>query len=223
MLENMRFYDLDAKFFEDRFDVIVFDAFGVSHRNCKELDAKMPIYTGPLVYKELKIINKLKKTDLAIIGGCKTDKLKLARSLNCKTIILGKLIDTVIENKEDDKYIMPVDIKCIDMRGNINILDIGPKTIGMITSYLDESSNVFLNGTPGIYEKLESRSGGDTNTALDMLNIRLEERSTGGGVLLQYLVKGELEGIRQIEENKKKELHKLTEAGFEPTTFRTGI
>ena len=76
ILENLRFYNLEKEYFEKNFDVIVFDAFSVSHRKCNELDSNLPIFKGFLIEKEMKLANEVKNCDLIIIGGAKIDKLR---------------------------------------------------------------------------------------------------------------------------------------------------
>lgn len=145
ILENLRFYNLEKEYFEKNFDVIVFDAFSVSHRKCNELDSNLPIFKGFSIEKEMKLANEVKNCDLIIIGGAKIDKLKILPNLisnqknniSKKVMVLGKLAKKLIIDKKNisgknspkgnnflgencSNYILPADFLCLDNTTNKN-------------------------------------------------------------------------------------------------------
>ena len=93
-------------------------------------------------------------------------------------------------------------------------LDIGPKTIELFKSYLDNSKTIFINGPVGLFEdpeyeygskslcdilkNLDSKiyaGGGETIYMLNKYNVNNVFKSTGGGATLTYLSDGKLIGI----------------------------
>ena len=93
-------------------------------------------------------------------------------------------------------------------------LDIGPKTIELFKSYLDNSKTIFINGPVGLFENPEyeygSKSlcdilknldskiyagGGETTYMLNKYDVNNVFKSTGGGATLTYLSDGKLIGI----------------------------
>lgn len=93
-------------------------------------------------------------------------------------------------------------------------LDIGPKTIELFKSYLDNSKTIFINGPVGLFEdpeyeygskslcdilkNLDSKiyaGGGETTYMLNKYDVNNVFKSTGGGATLTYLSDGKLIGI----------------------------
>ena len=103
------------------------------------------------------------------------------------------------------------------------IVDIGPDSVAAIASYIDGAKFILWNGPTGMYEKgyityteqiarIVSQAfergamvvigGGDTIAAIEAGGIPQEKLgflSTGGGAMLQYLLKGTLPGIEVLK------------------------
>lgn len=102
------------------------------------------------------------------------------------------------------------------------IVDIGPETIEFLKDYTDKANLILWNGPMGIYEKglteyteslaklvaqsgaLSIVGGGDTAGSIENLDIRgnFGFVSTGGGAMLEFLVKETLPGIEALRETK---------------------
>lgn len=186
--------------------------------------------------KTLLIESLAKECDKVILGGgmCFT-------FLKAKGIDIGSSIvdDENLEfckkilSKYEDKIVLPIDI--INQKNeaiNINNLskddigyDIGPKTIKLFLSELNNSKRVILNGPMGVYENsfyargtkkvfnylANSKAkvlicGGDTISAIHNLKIKnnFYHISTGGGATLEYIAKRKLPGIDIIKDKIEK-------------------
>ena len=101
------------------------------------------------------------------------------------------------------------------------MVDIGPDTVAMLVPHIAEAKFILWNGPTGIYEqgyntyteqiaKLISGSsakivigGGDTIAAIESAGVPKEKLgflSTGGGAMLEYLLKGTLPGIEVLKQ-----------------------
>jgi len=120
-----------------------------------------------------------------------------------------------------EKLLLPIDVVVTGPRGtevkvptdvlpDEKIMDCGPATIEMLTTYINQAATILWNGPFGAYElgfttstedtvKALSEStafsvvgGGDTVAAIEKLglNNKLGFVSTGGGAMLTYLEKG---------------------------------
>ncbi|KAF7683539.1 Phosphoglycerate kinase [Astathelohania contejeani] len=119
LLENLRFHAAEEKYdaqlpghreyrnwFMAYCDLVVMDAFGCLHRDETSITRTgLPVVSGLLVEKELKIANELLNggIDLVILGGAKiSDKLRLIKTLlerKVKKIFLGGgMCFTVLSN-----------------------------------------------------------------------------------------------------------------------------
>ncbi len=140
----------------------------------------------------------------------------LAKENDCKIIFP---IDVTVGKKLEDK----AQIKNLpDIQKDDMILDIGPKTISLINSILDNSKTVLWNGPAGYFEncnfavgsleiakKIVSLSnqiysvagGGDTIAVINQINAfkKLNFVSTAGGAFLEYLEGKEIPGIRALK------------------------
>lgn len=112
----------------------------------------------------------------------------------------------------------PVDVEVED-----KIVDMGPNTLTLLAPHIEKANFILWNGPTGLYEEgfvhythaiaeIISRrvaagahavvGGGDTIAAIQESGIseeRLGFLSTGGGALLEYLLKGTLPGIEALE------------------------
>jgi phosphoglycerate kinase len=110
-----------------------------------------------------------------------------------------------------------------DVTSDDKIVDIGPDSVALITPHLERAQFILWNGPTGIYEEgftsythaiaeiIAHRvaegahaiiGGGDTIAALEGSGISEEKLgffSTGGGAMLEFLVKGTLPAIEALE------------------------
>ena len=99
------------------------------------------------------------------------------------------------------------------------MVDIGPDTVKMLAPLIDQAQFILWSGPTGIYEQgyiqytkqlaeLAAKSsakkvlgGGDTIAAIEQTGVKMGENaflSTGGGAMLEYLLKGTLPGIEAL-------------------------
>ncbi len=201
------------------------------------------IIGGSKISSKINIIKNLiyKFDNIIIVGGMANNILKY------KGYEIGKSIqendcDQIIEEifllskKEDCKIIYPQDVTTgKDLKGlpeikqlnNVSkdelILDIGPKTIKIISQLIEESNTILWNGPAGYFEnpnfsigsneiakKIVEKSknntiysvagGGDTVALLNNLGVtnNFNFVSTAGGAFLEYLEGKELPGIKAL-------------------------
>ena len=136
--------------------------------------------------------------------------------LNSKKIILP--IDVVVKNRNKIKVKYPNALSPSDQ-----IVDVGPKSIEMLCNHIKKSNFILFNGPLGNYEDgfgnttqkvlkdiLNSKKksiigGGDTA----LLALRIAKRgkfsfiSTGGGAMLEFLVRGTLPAIEALKNKTK--------------------
>ena len=137
--------------------------------------------------------------------------------------------------KNNEKIITPPDV-AVERDGNRieisaenlptkeRILDIGPKTIEFYREIIKNSTNVFMKGPAGIYERKNFEygtkklfeilknfnsvlAGGNTMDALIKLKIpfdRFNYVSLGGGAAIKYLTGKELPGIKALKQSFEK-------------------
>ncbi len=173
------------------------------------------ILGGAKFETKIPLIKKyLKKADAVFVGGAlmnnffKEDGIDVSKSLvDNKNFGLKKMMD----NK---KLILPVDV----VVKNKAFVDIGENSTQMLIDLIKKSKFVLMNGPMGNYEngfgqateeilKALAKSkakvvigGGDTVDLVSKLN--LEKKfffvSTGGGAMLEFLLKGTLPGIEAL-------------------------
>ena len=106
-----------------------------------------------------------------------------------------------------------------EVEGDDKIVDIGPDTVAMLAPHIASAKFILWSGPTGMYEKgyihytqgiaeLISNSeakkvigGGDTIAAIEQSGVPQEKLgflSTGGGAMLEYLLKGTLPGIEAL-------------------------
>lgn len=164
----------------------------------------------------------LQECDHLLVGGGIANTFLKAKNYNIGTSLYS--IDYIEKIKElIDKYyekiLMPIDVVVEENKevksyevNNIPtdacIYDIGPKTIEVYKGVIKESKTIFVNGTMGLYEKEEYRTGtenlynimneteatiiaggGDAVASINKLGYTeiFDFLSTGGGATLEYI------------------------------------
>ena len=121
-------------------------------------------------------------------------------------------IDVTVENPDGHARV----IKPGDLDEDDRMVDCGPDTVAMLAPIIANAKFILWNGPTGIYEQgyntytgqlaeLMSKSdakvvlgGGDTVAAIEQAGVKMDGDvfiSTGGGAMLEYLLKGTLPGI----------------------------
>lgn len=199
---------------------------------------------GSKVSDKLGVIkNLINKVDLLLIGGgmaftfLKANGFEVGQSLleqdrieevnqlmkvaQEKNVQIVLPVDVVISKELDgSSEVKTVDVENIpsDQKG----LDIGPKTIDLFSSKLNQAKTVVWNGPMGVFEvkqfsngtkeiaqKISELSaytvvgGGDSAAAIRLLGLdesKFDHISTGGGASLELLEGKELPGLKVLEE-----------------------
>ena len=195
------------------------------------------ILGGKKVSDKIGVIDSLlEKVDTLLIGGgmaytflksqgyeigasvCEEDKLDLAQELlkkaeekNVKLVLpIDNIISTEYNNEENDK-----EIDSNNIPNGYMGLDIGPKTIELFNSELQNAKTVVWNGPVGLFEFdafangtkqiantlagldncITVIGGGDSAAAIEKLGLadKMTHISTGGGASLEFL-----EGIKAL-------------------------
>ena len=178
---------------------------------------KTLILGGAKVDDKIGVINNLiKKSDKVLIGGAMCFTFLKAQGINVGSSIVSE--DQLeyakkVLNKYGNKIVLPVDVitkkgaKDIDKLGKRDVgYDIGPKTIKLFETMLDNAKMVLWNGPLGMYEEkayekgtknimkyLKTKkyktilAGGDVVSASKYFKVELYYASTGGGSTLEYL------------------------------------
>ena len=225
-----------SKYWASLADIYVMDAFGTAHRchaSTYGISKYIPSYSGFLVSEEVKMLDKaINEEKTLVLGGSKVeDKIGVINNLIDKStslLIGGAMCYTFLSSmginvgksivsldnlkyardvlaKYKDKIVLPIDV--VTQNGIKDIgYDIGPKTIELFESKLNNSPLVLWNGPLGMYEDekyengtkdimkyLESNdiktilAGGDIIAASTKFQAQLYYISTGGGSTLEYL------------------------------------
>jgi len=219
-IENLRFWkeeeENDPLLFENLkylSDAFVNDAFAVAHRKSASvmLQQWMETYYGLSFCEEAEKIGKLvenpEKPVTIVLGGAKEDKLKYLPELEkiADYILVGGKLPKLIKESVGEK------VKIAKLREDG--LDLNDEDIRKFKEIILQSGTVVWAGAMGMYEDnncqkgtteialavAESKgykviAGGDT--AASIKNLGLENKidfiCSGGGVMLEYLVKGTL-------------------------------
>lgn len=234
IVENTRFHPQEttngAKFSKQLAalgDLIVFDAFAVSHRDHASVSgiAKyLPVFAGLYLMLEIKMLEKLTKNPkrplIIIVGGnkitSKSNAIKNSLKIADHILVGGKTANHIIDSKiNHSKIILPVDfIKFKSKR-----LDIGPRTIKLFKSYITHAKTIFFIGPMGMFEKplysqgtkeiakaiikskaLTIAGGGDTISALHKFKLarKFDFLSAAGGASLDFLSGKPLPGLKAM-------------------------
>ncbi|MDB5187937.1 MAG: Phosphoglycerate kinase [Candidatus Kaiserbacteria bacterium] len=134
--------------------------------------------------------------------------------LNHEHLLIPKDITVEGINKQA-RVTTPIDVHDTDI-----IADIGPDTVAMLAPIIENAKSILWNGPTGIYEQgythyttaiaeLISKStaravigGGDTVATIEKSGAPIGNNiflSTGGGAMLEFLIKGTLPGIQALE------------------------
>jgi phosphoglycerate kinase len=155
---------------------------------------------------------------------CEKDKLDIAREIMLDAETLKKNFvlpeDVIVADEISDKAVA-LSVPDEDVEGNMQILDIGQKTIKNFLKIIWKSKTVVWNGPVGVFEKKPFAKGtsaiaralagakktttilggGDTVDAINHLKIsakKFTHVSTGGGAMLEFLEGRELPGVKII-------------------------
>lgn len=202
-------------------------------KELKELDiikneTKTIILGGAKVSDKIGVIkNLLPTSNKILIGGAMCGTFLKSQNINVgNTFVEEEKIEEVKKLIDQDKIILPIDVVTENGIKEINnisndesIFDIGPKTIELFTSHLENENLVLMNGTMGLYEnpKYENGTkelfdyllskkvktvvcGGDTGNASKKYNFTPYYLSTGGGASLEYLEGKELPTLKIMED-----------------------
>ncbi len=193
--------------------------------------------------KILVIENLLDKVDNLIIGGgmtytfikaqggnigkslCEEDKLELALELINKAKAKGVNLILPVDQVLADKFDNEANTKITDIdKGEEGMmgLDIGPKTIKLLSDVIENSKTILWNGPMGVFEMKNFQKGtvaiaealtratakgaytlvggGDSVAAVNKFGLadKVSYVSTGGGAMLEYIEGKELPGIKAI-------------------------
>jgi len=219
--ENLRFYEEEENGDTSLFSVLkkycsiyVDDAFAVAHRAVASiiLHREMESYYGLSFVKEVEkidlILEKKEKPMVIVLGGAKEDKLKYLKELSEKAewiLVGGKLPKLINRGNLDEKII----VAGLRKDG----FDLSDEDIEKFKKIIHEAKTIVWVGAMGFYEKENCRKGteeiaraiADSNaykiiaggdTVASIKNLGLENKidfiCSGGGVMLEFLIKGSL-------------------------------
>lgn len=173
------------------------------------------------------IENIIKECDYLLVGGGIANTFLKANGYNIGLSLYSEdcfeNIKEIVKNYKD-KIWMPVDVvvkednqvrvcDVTDVKTDSTIYDIGPKTVECYSKIINNSKTIFLNGTMGMYEEKEYRSGteglyknidnkdkvviaggGDALSSINKLGYKrnFDFLSTGGGATLDYIANKKL-------------------------------
>lgn len=221
-VENIRFWEEEDKGNMELFTALVKschalvnDAIAVAHREAASiiLHREMETYYGFNFMEEMegmkKAINGEKPMTL-ILGGAKEDKLKYINELSQKLdhILIGGKLPRLRPAGYDGQS------KIIWAKLRDDGLDLSDEDINQFVELINVSNTVIWSGAMGFYENENSRigtqkiamavanssasfktiAGGDTSASIKDLGLKdkIDFICSGGGVLLEMLVKGDL-------------------------------
>ena len=189
------------------------------------------------------ILNLIKNVDNVIIVGAMANSFLYNKGYNIGKSLFEENTSKIIEKiyseskKNNCRIVLPIDCQIsknfegkaqVRAKDKVNndeiILDIGPKTIELITKIIHESKTVLWNGPAGYYENenfsigtkaiankisentcnnslISILGGGDTIAALNKSNLKLSftHLSTAGGAFLEYLEGKDLPGLTVLK------------------------
>lgn len=189
------------------------------------------IVGGAKIKTKISLIKNFKnKASKILIGGALANNFFKAQGLKIGKSLIDKESIRIAKGLTDKKIILPVDV-IVDSKGralvrdikdisqNDRILDIGPKTIKLFSSYIKEAATVVWNGPLGMFEENDFKhgtlsiaiavatrakgrafgvvGGGETIETLKISKVEshLDWISTGGGAMLAYLGGEDMPGL----------------------------
>jgi phosphoglycerate kinase len=197
--------------------VYVDDAFAVAHRKAASivLYREMKTFYGLNFIEEVEKINlileKKEKPMVIILGGAKEDKLKYLDDLGkmADWVLVGGKLPKLINNEE----LIINNKNVVVARLREDGLDLNDDDIEKFKDKIEEAKIIVWAGAMGFYEKENCQkgtveiakavansnaykvvAGGDTAASIDNLGLKnkIDFVCSGGGVLLEFLVKGSL-------------------------------
>ena len=197
--------------------MLVNDAFAVAHRKSASiiLHREIETYYGFDFVEEFEKINKIlvdqQRPMIVVLGGAKEDKLKYLAELSQKAdhvLVGGKLPKLV-----DRSLIVDHSNKILVAKLREDGLDLSEDDIIKFSEIISSSKTIIWAGAMGLYEQENSRhgtekialaiansnsykiiAGGDTSASVKDLGLKekIDFICSGGGVMLEMLVKGDL-------------------------------
>jgi phosphoglycerate kinase len=183
---------------------------------------------------KLDLLQKLlPRISYALIGGALANVFLRERGINIGESYADSVDITKMIHSE--KIVLPVD--AVDQHGDVVpideigddgiILDIGPQTETLFEQIIDNATTVVWNGPMGKYEdgfvagsisiaqsvshsqSFSVTGGGDTATVIleQGLADSFDFISTGGGAMLDFMVKGSLPAIDELLQNSEKTMY----------------
>ncbi len=209
-------------------DIFVFDAFATAHREHTSITfipEELPTYPGLQLEKEIKaferVLVKPKRPFLVILGGAKLEtKIPLIEKFQEKADVVlvgGKLALEAREQGFKGRKVILAEL-------TKDSKDISQAAAEQFIRFIKAAGTVIWNGPMGVFEDGKHAAGtkqiaqainlasaftltggGDTEAA--QTKYRAEDKvkhiSSGGGSMLEYLIKGSLPGIEAIKKSQE--------------------
>lgn len=230
LVENLRFWPGEEKGDQEFAltlaswgEVYVNEAFANCHRKHASivgLPKHLPSYAGYGLAKEIEVLSKVRtnpdKPLVVIIGGAKIEtKEPLIAVFTDKAdhILVGGKSAVDLHGRQD----LPSNVHLAQLKDDQR--DVTADSARQFADIVMQAKTVVWNGTMGVYEEEEHMEGtrilaqavnttpgftiiggGDTETALTMLNLEsgIDFISTGGGAMLTFLSEGKLVGVEAL-------------------------
>ncbi len=196
------------------------------------------IMGGAKLSTKIPLIRKLEPyADKILIGGAIANNFLKNRGFNVGRSLINEESLDFAEKFKTSKIILPVDVivgrdkkkgfrgeaKDINKVNNLDyILDIGPKTVGLFSNFINKSRTIVWNGPLGLFEDDDFKGGtmaiansmafrsrgsafgvaggGETVEALSQAKVedQIDWISTGGGAMLAFLGGKKMPGLKKI-------------------------
>lgn len=224
-LENLRFWkgeeNNDPDFLRSLVEVCQFyvnDAFAVAHRKHRSimLHKSLPGFYGLSFVEEAnkiaKVVENPERPLTIILGGAKEDKLKYLNELSeiADMVLIGGKLPILTANGGSQKVLIA------ELRNDK--FDLSDGDIEKFKEVIKDSKMIIWAGAMGWFEKENCKkgteeiakavagstsykiiAGGDTGASVEQLGLRnkIDYVCSGGGVMLEFLVKGKLPAWEQ--------------------------
>lgn len=196
------------------------------------------IFGGAKIGTKIKLIEKLsKKSEWILVGGALANNFFVAHGLEVGKSLIDKDSIKFAQKFKNKNVILPVDVvvskkingsakprvkKINELSIDDVILDIGPETIKLFSSFIKQANSIIWNGPMGMFENVHYKhgtiaigqiiaarsrgqsfgvvGGGETIEALKMTKMidYVDWVSTGGGAMLSYLGEEKMPGLEGI-------------------------